>query len=58
VAVLLKHFGSVKRLKDAELADISAIRGIGPTLAAAVVERLRGAEDVTVDDAAPPTSPA
>ncbi|KQO47048.1 MULTISPECIES: excinuclease ABC subunit UvrC [unclassified Frigoribacterium] len=58
VAVLLKHFGSVKRLKDAELADISAIRGIGPTLAAAVVERLRGAEDVTVDDAVPPTSPA
>ncbi|WP_082460224.1 excinuclease ABC subunit UvrC [Frigoribacterium sp. Leaf8] len=63
VAVLLKHFGSVKRLKDAEAADISAIRGIGPTLAAAVVERLRGAEDVTADDVAaddvvPPTSPA
>jgi excinuclease ABC subunit C len=58
VAVLLKHFGSVKRLKDADFADISAIRGIGPTLAAAVVERLRGAEDVTVDDAVPPTSPA
>ncbi|KPG84226.1 excinuclease ABC subunit UvrC [Frigoribacterium sp. RIT-PI-h] len=58
VAVLLKHFGSVKRLKDADVADISAIRGIGPTLAAAVVERLRGAEDVTADDAVPPTSPA
>ncbi|MBD8485650.1 excinuclease ABC subunit UvrC [Frigoribacterium sp. CFBP 8759] len=63
VAVLLKHFGSVKRLKDAEAADISAIRGIGPTLAAAVVERLRGAEDVAADDVAaddvvPPTSPA
>ncbi|ROS54354.1 excinuclease ABC subunit UvrC [Frigoribacterium sp. PhB24] len=58
VAVLLKHFGSVKRLKDAEAADISAIRGIGPTLAAAVVERLRGAEDVTADDGVPPTSPA
>ncbi|NQW85949.1 MULTISPECIES: excinuclease ABC subunit UvrC [unclassified Frigoribacterium] len=58
VAVLLKHFGSVKRLKDAEAADISAIRGIGPTLAAAVVERLRGAEDVAADDVVPPTSPA
>ena len=58
VAVLLKHFGSVKRLKDAEAADISAIRGIGPTLAAAVVERLRGADDVAADDVVPPTSPA
>ncbi|NRD26007.1 excinuclease ABC subunit UvrC [Frigoribacterium sp. VKM Ac-2836] len=58
VAVLLKHFGSVKRLKDADAADISAIRGIGPTLAAAVVERLRGGDDVSVDDPVPPTSPA
>jgi len=57
VAVLLKHFGSVKRLKEAEAADISAIRGIGPTLAAAVVERLRGGDQVEVDDAAPPGSP-
>ncbi|MBF4599525.1 excinuclease ABC subunit UvrC [Frigoribacterium sp. VKM Ac-1396] len=58
VAVLLKHFGSVKRLKEAEAADISAIRGIGPTLASAVVDRLRGDEQVDVDDPAPPTSPA
>ncbi|MET4052163.1 excinuclease ABC subunit C [Frigoribacterium sp. PvP054] len=58
VAVLLKHFGSVKRLKEAEAADISAIRGIGPTLASAVVERLRGDEQVDVDDTAPPSGPA
>jgi excinuclease ABC subunit C len=58
VAVLLKHFGSVKRLKEAEAADISAVRGIGPTLASAVVERLRGDEQVDVDAPAPPSSPA
>ncbi|KQS22224.1 excinuclease ABC subunit UvrC [Frigoribacterium sp. Leaf186] len=57
VAVLLKHFGSVKRLKEAEAADISAVRGIGPTLASAVVERLRGDEQVDVDAPAPPSSP-
>jgi excinuclease ABC subunit C len=44
VARLLKHFGSVKRLKQATPDEISSIRGIGPTLAAAVVGQLGSAE--------------
>ena len=40
VKVLLKHFGSVKRLKDATPAQIGEVRGIGPALAEAIVARL------------------
>ena len=36
VKELLKHFGSVKRLRTAAEADIAEVRGIGPTLAATV----------------------
>lgn len=36
VKELLKHFGSVKRLRTAGEADIAEVRGIGPTLAATV----------------------
>jgi excinuclease ABC subunit C len=50
VARLLKHFGSVKRLKQATPDEISSIRGIGPTLAAAVVGRLGSADLSTADD--------
>jgi excinuclease ABC subunit C len=41
VKELLKHFGSVSRLKGADAAAIAEVRGIGPTLAQTVVERLR-----------------
>ena len=41
VKVLLKHFGSVARLKSAEADEIAEVRGIGPALASAIVERLR-----------------
>ncbi len=41
VKELLKHFGSVARLKAADETAISEVRGIGPALAATIVERLR-----------------
>jgi excinuclease ABC subunit C len=36
VRELLKHFGSVARLRQAPIEAIAEVRGIGPTLAAAV----------------------
>ena len=38
---LLKHFGSVSRLKTADAAAVAEVRGIGPVLAQVIVERLR-----------------
>ncbi|MFC0682400.1 excinuclease ABC subunit UvrC [Lysobacter korlensis] len=43
VKELLKHFGSVARLREAEPAAIAEVRGIGPTLASTIAERLRTA---------------
>lgn len=40
VKELLKHFGSVAQLRKASAGEIAEVRGIGPTLAAAVSERL------------------
>ncbi|MEP6842420.1 MAG: excinuclease ABC subunit UvrC [Pseudolysinimonas sp.] len=40
VKVLLKHFGSVARLKTATPEQIGEVRGIGPSLAEAIVARL------------------
>jgi excinuclease ABC subunit C len=37
---LLRHFGSVKRLRAAEETDIMAVPGIGPSLASAIVTHL------------------
>jgi len=45
VKTLLKHFGSVKRLKEATPAQIGEVRGIGPALAEAIVARLSGDSD-------------
>jgi len=42
VRELLKHFGSVARLRGADAAAIAEVRGIGPQLAQVVVERLQG----------------
>ena len=39
-AALLKEFGSVKRLREASVEQISQVKGIGPALAAAVAEHL------------------
>ena len=41
VQALLKHFGSVARLRAADASAIGAVRGIGPALATAVVDALR-----------------
>ncbi|WP_395638837.1 excinuclease ABC subunit UvrC [Pseudolysinimonas sp.] len=40
VKVLLAHFGSVARLRAASVDDIGEVRGIGPSLAAAIVGKL------------------
>jgi excinuclease ABC subunit C len=40
VKELLKHFGSVTRLRQADAAAITEVRGIGPALARTIVERL------------------
>ncbi|GAB7189690.1 excinuclease ABC subunit UvrC [Kineococcus sp. NUM-3379] len=40
---LLKHFGSLKRLKAAAVEEVQAVPGIGPRTAAAIVEALHGA---------------
>jgi excinuclease ABC subunit C len=41
-AALLKHFGSVKRIRAATAEEIAAVPGIGPATAAAVVAALTG----------------
>ncbi len=41
VKQLLTHFGSVARLKSADVDAIATVKGIGPALAAVVFERLR-----------------
>ncbi|WP_248647420.1 helix-hairpin-helix domain-containing protein, partial [Glycomyces tenuis] len=42
---LLKHFGSVKRIREAELEDLEAVPGIGPKLAETLRTHLRNPED-------------
>jgi excinuclease ABC subunit C len=42
-AVLLKHFGSVRKLASAGVAEVGAVPGIGPKLAATVVAALNPA---------------
>lgn len=42
VKVLLGRFGSVSRLRAASTEQIAEVRGIGPSLAAAIVARLNG----------------
>ncbi|WP_136193101.1 excinuclease ABC subunit UvrC [Actinomyces procaprae] len=39
-AALLKEFGSVKRIRAASAEQIAAVKGIGPTLAATIQQRL------------------
>jgi excinuclease ABC subunit C len=40
VKELLKHFGSVAQLKKATPEQIAEVRGVGPTLAGAIHDRL------------------
>jgi excinuclease ABC subunit C len=52
VKTLLKHFGSVKRLRAASRDEIAEVKGIGPVLAESIVVRLAPAEaSVDADDA-------
>ncbi len=39
-AALLRHFGSVKRLREASAEDVASVPGIGPTLAATILNSL------------------
>lgn len=39
---LLKAFGSVKRLREADVAELQTVKGVGPALAQTVHDRLRG----------------
>jgi excinuclease ABC subunit C len=41
---LLAHFGSLKKLRAAEVAEIAAVQGVGPKVAEAVVRALGAAE--------------
>ena len=41
-AALLKHFGSLRKLKAADLDEIAALPGFGPRTAAAVLDALHG----------------
>lgn len=50
VKVLLRHFGSVKRLTAATPAEIAEVKGIGPALASAIVGRLGGPSTVDPDE--------
>lgn len=44
---LLKHFGSLKNLREASVKDISAVPGIGLTTAQSIVDSLAGKNRVT-----------
>jgi excinuclease ABC subunit C len=41
---LLKHFGSLKKLREAEVVDIAKVPGIGPTTAAAIKDAVAATE--------------
>ena len=47
---LLRHFGSVKRLRSASAEQIADVRGIGPTLAASIVSALAADEPAPAVD--------
>lgn len=58
-AALLKHFGSVARLKAASVEEIAAVRGMGPATARAVLAALVGPAEPSAADGrgAPAGSP-
>jgi excinuclease ABC subunit C len=56
VKVLLKHFGSVTRLRAATPDEIGEVRGIGPALAESIVARLRPTSGDPTEDAEPTAS--
>jgi excinuclease ABC subunit C len=55
-AALLRHFGSVRRLKQASAEQVAEVDGFGPRLAEMVTEALREREDGEPDAAHGPAS--
>ena len=49
---LLKHFGSVRKLRQADAREIAAVPGMGPRTAAAVLAALNGSDAAEMPDAA------
>jgi len=49
---LLKHFGSVRKLRQADAREIAAVPGMGPCTAAAVLAALNGSDAAEMPDAA------
>ena len=45
-AALLRHFGSVGVMRDASVSEIAEVPGIGPTLAASILDALTSGGDV------------
>jgi excinuclease ABC subunit C len=43
-AALIKHFGSVKKIKEADVSEIASVKGINETLARRIKESLSGGE--------------
>ena len=56
-AALLRHFGSVRRLKQATAEQVAEVDGFGPRLAEMVTEALREREDGEPDAARRPGEP-
>jgi len=56
-AALLRHFGSVRRLKQATAEQVAEVDGFGPRLAEMVTEALREREDGEPDAALRPGEP-
>ena len=44
-AALLREFGSVKRIRQAEVDDITRVKGIGPALAGTILAHLNSPEN-------------
>jgi excinuclease ABC subunit C len=55
VKELLKHFGSVARLKAATPEEVAQVKGIGAALAAAITVKLGTATDASTASGAPPS---
>ena len=57
-ATLLKHFGSVRKLRAASMEEIAAVPGIGPKLAATIATALGSNQAVLPGGTTPPVPPA
>jgi excinuclease ABC subunit C len=49
-AALLKHFGSVRRIRQASVAELTEVPGVGPSTARAVLAALGGAGEVSAPE--------